>query len=88
MSIQTFTKSRLTLYIGIALLAGIIGGFILNKNYVGKENEQIAFAELHVLQFQEAMKPYEKMKDTVGYYRLLAVQKIYSFKKRWLPLNC
>ena len=82
MGIQTFPKSRLTLYIGIALLAGIVGGFILNKNYVGKENEQIAFAELHLLQFQEAMKPYEKMKDTVGYYRLLAVQKNILIQKK------
>jgi hypothetical protein len=82
MSIQTNPKSRLTFYIGIALLAGIIGGFILNKNYVGKENEQIAFAELHLFQFQEAMKPYEKMKDSAGYNRLLAVQKNILIQKK------
>ena len=82
MGTQTFPKSRLTLYIGIALLAGIIVGFILNKNYVGKENEQIAFADLHLLQFQEAMNPYEKMKDSVGYYRLLSVQKNILIQKK------
>lgn len=39
-------KNRLTLYIGIALVIGIITGFILNKTYVGEENTKIANAEV------------------------------------------
>lgn len=35
-------RNRLTLYIFIALLAGILLGIFLNKNYVYTENEQIA----------------------------------------------
>ena len=39
-------KSRLTLYIGIALLLGILAGFILNKQYVGTENIRIMNADV------------------------------------------
>jgi len=38
-------KSRLTLYIIIALVTGIILGFILNKTYVVGENEKLAAIE-------------------------------------------
>ena len=38
-------KNRLTLYIIIALVAGIGLGFLLNKNYVATDNQQIAHAE-------------------------------------------
>jgi Na+/H+-dicarboxylate symporter len=38
-------RSKLTLYIGIALVLGILTGFLINRYYVGDENERIAFAE-------------------------------------------
>ena len=75
MSIQPSKKSHLTLYIGIALIAGVIGGFILNRTYVGKENEDIALADSKLMQLQVSMKPYELIKDSVGYTQLLSLQK-------------
>ena len=38
-------RSKLTLYIGIALVLGILTGFLINRYYVGDENERLAFAE-------------------------------------------
>src|SRR5690349_417814 len=34
-------KSKLTLYIIIALFAGIILGFVLNRNYINEENKAL-----------------------------------------------
>jgi uncharacterized membrane-anchored protein YhcB (DUF1043 family) len=34
-------KSKLTLYIIVALFAGIILGFVLNKNYLNEENKAL-----------------------------------------------
>ena len=82
MSIQPSKKSHLTLYIGIALIAGVIGGFILNRSYVGKENEQIALADSKLVQLQMSMKPYELIKDSVGYTQLLSLQKNILVKKK------
>jgi Na+/H+-dicarboxylate symporter len=68
-------KSKLTLYIGIALVLGIIAGFILNKNYVGEENTRIANAELQSKEVLQQMKQFEKVKDTVVFAALLQQQK-------------
>ena len=68
-------KNRLTLYIGIALLLGIIAGFILNKSYVGEENTRIANAELQSKDVLLQMKQYEKAIDTVVFLRLLQQQQ-------------
>ena len=68
-------KNRLTLYIGIALLLGIMAGFILNKSYVGEENTRIANAELQSKDVLLQMKQYEKAKDTVVFLRLLQQQQ-------------
>ena len=38
---QTPKKSKLTLYIIIALFAGILLGYILNKNYLDTDNESL-----------------------------------------------
>ena len=46
MEVKPAKRNKLTLYIGIALVAGIIAGFILNKYYVGTENIKIANAEV------------------------------------------
>ena len=41
-------KSKLTLYIIIALFLGIGLGFVLNKNYVGDQNKSLAGIELRL----------------------------------------
>jgi Na+/H+-dicarboxylate symporter len=43
-------KSKLTLYIIVALVIGIGLGFVLNKNYVAKENERLISIDLSLLQ--------------------------------------
>ena len=43
-------KNRLTLYIIIALVIGIGLGFVLNKNYVAKENERLISIDVSLLQ--------------------------------------
>lgn len=63
-------KSRLTLYIGIALVLGIALGFILNKYYVGDENMRIGNADLIQARLHRQMKPFETPSDTVQYTRL------------------
>ena len=68
-------KSKLTLYIGIALVLGIIAGFILNKSYVGEENTRITNAELQSKEVLNQMKQFEKVKDTVVFATLLQQQK-------------
>ncbi|MBL7859106.1 MAG: dicarboxylate/amino acid:cation symporter [Cyclobacteriaceae bacterium] len=49
---QESRKSRLTLYIIVALLLGIALGFILNKNYLQDENAQLDSLALQTLQLQ------------------------------------
>src|SRR4051812_22535614 len=75
-------RSKLTLYIGIALLLGITAGFILNKNYVGSENTKIANAEVQLKLLLGQMKPYEKIKDSTFYNCLLAQQKSITAQKK------
>ncbi len=58
-------KNSLTLYIGIALIAGIILGFILNKNYVGTENSKLANSELISQKIQTTLSNLEKPKDSI-----------------------
>lgn len=41
-------KSRLTLYIIIALFAGIAAGFLLNKNYLAKENQELTSLQVKI----------------------------------------
>lgn len=45
---QGSKHNRLTMFIGIALVLGIITGFVLNKSYVGRENEQMLNADLQL----------------------------------------
>jgi Na+/H+-dicarboxylate symporter len=67
--------NRLTLYIFVALLAGIMLGFVLNKNYVGTENNNIAAAEAAQKAAVAATKPYEKVTDSVALGNLKAAKK-------------
>lgn len=74
MEMQSAKRNRLTLYIGIGLLLGIIAGFILNKFYVGIENGRIANAEMQQKFLHDKMKSFEIPSDSV-LYKTLAVQK-------------
>ena len=82
MQIKTTKRSKLTLYIGIALIAGIVAGFILNKNYVGTQNLKIANAEVQIKRLHAEMKPYETVKDNVSYNSLIAVQSMLANRKK------
>ncbi|MFM9839188.1 MAG: cation:dicarboxylate symporter family transporter [Cyclobacteriaceae bacterium] len=48
-------KSRLTLYIIIALVVGIGLGFVLNKNYVADENKKLESIEVSLQQIQHQL---------------------------------
>lgn len=67
--------NRLTLYIFVALLVGIILGFVLNKNYVGAENSKIAALELSQKAAVDATKPYEKVSDSAKLKELKDAKK-------------
>ncbi|MEO6547205.1 MAG: dicarboxylate/amino acid:cation symporter [Ferruginibacter sp.] len=82
MEIKPGRRSRLTLYIGIALVAGIITGFILNKTYVGDENAAIANAEIQVKSIHDRMKQYEAIKDSMAFEILVAKQNEFLLKKK------
>jgi Na+/H+-dicarboxylate symporter len=75
-------KSKLTLYIGIALVLGIIAGFILNKSFVGEENTRIANAELQSKDVLLQMKRFEKVKDTLVFAGLLQQQQSLISQKK------
>ncbi len=81
MEIKPTKSNRLTLYIGIALVAGIIAGFILNKTYVGGENAKIANAEIQAKHLQSKMKVFEAVKDSAAYYRLMGVKENVQYQK-------
>jgi Na+/H+-dicarboxylate symporter len=70
MHIKEQKGSRLTLYIGIGLVLGIVAGFLLNSFYVGSENRSIANAEVQQAILHSKMKVFETPSDTVEYKRL------------------
>ncbi len=82
MEIKAGMPNRLTLYIGIALVAGIIAGFVFNKSYVGIENNKIANAEIQSNHLQQQMKPYERVKDSAVFTELLSRQKNITGQKK------
>lgn len=82
MEIKPNKPNRLTLYIGIALVAGIIAGFILNKSYVGTENLKIANAEVAAKELHNKMKPFEAVKDSAAFNVLLASQQNIANQKK------
>ena len=75
MQVQSGKRSKLTLYIGIGLVLGIVAGFLLNTYYVGNENKRIANAEMQQKNLQNKMKVYETAKDTAAYKNLAAQKK-------------
>lgn len=48
-------KSRLTLYIVIALVLGIVVGFVLNKTYLNETNQSIADADVAIREISTAI---------------------------------
>ena len=82
MEMKAAKPSKLTLYIGIALIAGIACGFILNKNYVGTENNKIANADIQLTHIDKAMLQYETVKDTAGFTKTEAKTKILVAQKK------
>ena len=75
MEIKPAGRSKLTLYIGIGLVLGIIAGFLLNTYYVGKENLNISNAELQQKNLHDKMKVFETARDTVTYQKFAAQKK-------------
>ena len=75
MEIKPEGRSKLTLYIGIGLVLGIITGFLLNTYYVGNENRSIANAELQQKSLHDKMKVFETAKDTITYQKFAAQKK-------------
>ncbi|SKC76755.1 dicarboxylate/amino acid:cation symporter [Ohtaekwangia koreensis] len=71
-------KSKLTLYIIIALFIGIALGFILNKSYVNQENEAIQAADVKIESFNTQL---QKATDS-SVYKTLAQEKKLIAKQR------
>lgn len=67
-------KNRLTLFIFIALITGIIAGYLLNVNWLGQYNEQIIKADNQAKKIEAQLA---KMPDTssVSYLQLTAARK-------------
>ena len=82
MEMKPAKRSKLTLYIGIALVAGITAGFILNKNYVGVENTKIANADIQLSHIDKGMLQYETVKDTAGFNTIQTKQKMLVAQKK------
>ncbi len=74
--------NRLTLYIGIALILGIVVGFIINKSYVGTENSRIATAEARHHLLVKSMKGFETPADPVLFEKIAVQIKDASNKKK------
>ncbi len=74
MNTNSTKKNKLTLYIGIGLVLGIIVGFLLNTYYVGDENKSIANADLQNKNLHQQMRVFEIAKDTAT-FNLLNLQK-------------
>jgi Na+/H+-dicarboxylate symporter len=87
MEIKPAKRSNLTLYIGIALVAGIVAGFLLNKNYVGTENTRITNAEIQLSHISKAMQPFEVIKDAAAYNSIQAIQKKLTDQKKAAELS-
>jgi Na+/H+-dicarboxylate symporter len=64
---QPKTKSRLTLYIIIALFVGIGLGFALNKSYVADENKKLESIEVNIQQIQHQLS---QSKDSLASIQL------------------
>lgn len=68
-------KSKLTLYIIIALFAGIAMGFVLNKSYVSEENKSITSFQVSIEQLNEQLKT---ASDSTAHAQLIEQKKSIS----------
>jgi len=68
-------KSKLTLYIIIALFAGIAMGFVLNKSYLSKENQSIAALQITIDEVTESIAA---TTDSVTHAQLIEKKKALS----------
>ncbi|MFN0082351.1 MAG: dicarboxylate/amino acid:cation symporter [Ferruginibacter sp.] len=75
MEIKGAKRSKLTLYIGIGLVLGIVAGFLLNTYYVGNENRSLANAEVQQKYLHDKMRGFETATDTVAFQKLVAQKK-------------
>ena len=66
MEIKVAKRSKLTLYIGIGLVLGIVAGFLLNTYYVGNENISIANSEIQQKYLHDKMKVFETASDSLS----------------------
>jgi Na+/H+-dicarboxylate symporter len=64
-------KSKLTLYILIALVVGIVLGFTLNKTYILEENQKLELVDAKLKSIKEAAQP----TDSLQALATLAVRK-------------
>lgn len=80
-------KNRLTLYIGIAMVLGIALGFVLNRTYVGNENNRIANADIQLKHIVDKMRPFELPKDSVAGKVLKEKYKAISQQKKIAEQN-
>ena len=87
MDIHPAKRNRLTLYIGIALVAGIIAGFIINKVYVGEENAKIANADIQAKDLQHRMSRFETVKDSTRFNYLHTLFVNLEMKKKEAETN-
>jgi Na+/H+-dicarboxylate symporter len=84
---QKTKRSRLTLYIGVALVLGIALGFILNKNYVGKENIAIANAGIIQDGLHQKMIGYETPSQKALFDQLTELKIQADAKKKTAEKN-
>ncbi len=68
-------KSKLTLYIIIALIAGIAMGFVLNKTYLDQENKTLATVQTSIDQANESLRT---LTDSTARAQLIEVKKGYN----------
>ena len=87
MEVKAGKPNKLTMYIGIALVLGIITGFVFNKTYTGIENNKIANAEAQSKHLQQQMRPYEMVKDSAAFAALVAQQKNITAQKKLAEEN-
>ncbi len=63
-------KSRLTLYIVIALVLGIAVGFVLNKTYVNEANQSIAEADVAIREISTAIASEKDSAKLAGFIKI------------------
>ncbi len=80
---SSLKKSRLTLYIIIALVVGIGLGFLLNKSYVADENKKLESFEVSIQQVQHQLS---QTKDSVALVQL-EQQKKSILKERSVTIS-